>query len=362
MSDPIVSIIVPVYNAEKYLKQCLRSIVSQTYADIEVILVNDGSTDRSLEICEKAAKKDPRVIVISKQNEGCCMARHTGIAHSKGQFILFCDADDLLEARTAEIAVSRANQSGADIVVFSMFKKIGPFKLKKSKTRNRSCFAEERVYDHREFMQTFFRSFFGITNFPVTLWGKLYRKDLFDRAKPEAKPIFFGEDLIMNIQLLPFAEKIHIIPHALYCYRAGGGTTKFNARFLEDYSVVKKHQIESVSLAEEKKEEFLWSCHVETVNILFTFCGMIIKFLKKNRQETLLMLEGYFNQYAFFTEAHRFFSENAAKLTGAKKLWCFDRIERYMAKDFESIYDMAVCFEKKQKWLCLQRIFRVFFK
>ena len=94
MSCPEISVIVPVYNVERYLRQCMDSLVNQTYTDFEIILVNDGSTDSSGVLCEEWAKKDGRIHVVHKKNEGLGFARNTGIEHAKGKYITFVDSDD----------------------------------------------------------------------------------------------------------------------------------------------------------------------------------------------------------------------------------------------------------------------------
>jgi len=93
-----ISIIVPIYNSEKYLKRCIESILKQTYTNIELILINDGSEDKSLEICEEYKKNDERIIIVNKENEGVSVARNIGIEKATGELISFVDADDYLEA------------------------------------------------------------------------------------------------------------------------------------------------------------------------------------------------------------------------------------------------------------------------
>ena len=117
MND-LVSIVVPIYNVEKYLDRCLQSILSQTYKNIEVILVDDGSPDGCPRICDAYAKKDSRVKVIHKENAGAGMARNTGIKHATGKYICFFDSDDYIEPDTIECCVVTANESCADLVVF----------------------------------------------------------------------------------------------------------------------------------------------------------------------------------------------------------------------------------------------------
>ena len=103
MTSPLFSIVVPIFNSESFLKRCLFSIVNQTFRDIEIILVNDGSTDKSLDICHDFAKKDTRTVVINKNNKGLSEARNDGLKTAKGQYIIFVDSDDFIEQKTCEI-------------------------------------------------------------------------------------------------------------------------------------------------------------------------------------------------------------------------------------------------------------------
>lgn len=116
MDKPLISVIVPIYNVEKYLDRCVQSIVDQTYKELEIILVDDGSPDNSPEICDEWAKKDGRIKVIHKKNGGVSSARNAGIGIFKGDFVTFLDSDDWLEADAVETMMLCALQDGADIV------------------------------------------------------------------------------------------------------------------------------------------------------------------------------------------------------------------------------------------------------
>lgn len=118
MRGPLISIIVPVYNTEKYLAECLDSLVSQTYLDIEIILVNDGSSDNSRSICESYAGNDKRIRLINKRNCGAGSARNAGLRIAKGEYVLFCDSDDTIRPDTVEKVTDTAVNSGVDIVMF----------------------------------------------------------------------------------------------------------------------------------------------------------------------------------------------------------------------------------------------------
>ena len=109
-----VSIIVPIYNAEKWLEKCINSIIKQLYHNIEILLVNDGSTDKSLEICQKFAKKDNRIIIIDKPNEGVSKSRNIGIEKATGEYIKFVDSDDWLEENTCEELVELIEKEKTD--------------------------------------------------------------------------------------------------------------------------------------------------------------------------------------------------------------------------------------------------------
>ena len=113
----LISIIVPVYNAEPYLDRCIRSLVNQTYPDIEIVLVNDGSTDLSLSICESWAEKDNRIRVINKQNGGVSIARNTGLDAASGSFVYFCDADDEIISTCLEALACCQKKFNSDITV-----------------------------------------------------------------------------------------------------------------------------------------------------------------------------------------------------------------------------------------------------
>ena len=120
MTKGLVSVIVPVYNVEKYLDRCLNSIVNQTYANLEILLIDDGSPDNCPTICDEWAKKDKRIRVIHKKNAGLGMARNTGIENSSGEYFIFCDSDECIEPELAERCYAAAVKYGADTVLYGM--------------------------------------------------------------------------------------------------------------------------------------------------------------------------------------------------------------------------------------------------
>ena len=113
--NPKISIIIPVYNAEKYVGACIESLLAQSFSDFECILVNDGSTDGSSAVCREYAKKDPRVIHIDQENQGVCGARNTGLDAARGETITFVDSDDWMDENGLEILYNEYLRTGADL-------------------------------------------------------------------------------------------------------------------------------------------------------------------------------------------------------------------------------------------------------
>ena len=127
----LVSIIVPVYNAEKYLKKSIKSITSQTYKNIEIICIDDGSNDKSLEILHKFAGEDQRIRIIYKKNEGVSLARNTGLESAKGDFVLFVDSDDWIEKNLCETLLFYMEKKELDVVMCSYIREKGSESQKK---------------------------------------------------------------------------------------------------------------------------------------------------------------------------------------------------------------------------------------
>lgn len=239
---PKISIVVPVYNAGAKLKKCIQSILRQSFSDFELILVNDGSTDESGKACEKYAKVDSRIHVIHQQNEGSVAARRAGVIRCSGEFACFCDADDILPSYA--LSVLSDNIHDADVCIGSSRKIWRNVKLK---SRNvPPCFEinEPTAYYQSSFISELYYSWFGISNVPVSLWGKLFRTSLLKKVYGEVPHLvhFFGEDLIVTLNLMPQSQKTIIIPNCVYYYRMGGGTTKYNSHMLDDWLALYRYK------------------------------------------------------------------------------------------------------------------------
>lgn len=233
-----ISIVVPVYNAEKYLHQCIESIIAQTEQVIEIILVNDGSTDGSLSICQKYAKIDSRITVINQANQGVSVARNTGIQEATSEYVMFVDSDDYIEANMCERLLQEATQHNSDLV---MCRYRRTSEDKNDNTRQPKYLPIVCVEDlaGENFVFFYLHDMF---NAPVC---KLYRHELI--KKPFDKGLSIGEDLIFNLEYLKNCSRVNYISEQLYHYRVGDAhtlsTRYFDQRIDEIYQVFQQSKV-----------------------------------------------------------------------------------------------------------------------
>lgn len=206
-----ISIIIPVYNVEKYLHECLDSIINQTFTDIEIICVDDGSTDKSSEILEEYEQKDKRFTVISQPNKGVSAARNRGMQQAKGKYIMFVDSDDWLAHNACEQAYKAATGNDCDMLLFSH-----------NKFTDQTCTSDGRLQDLYIELEgkstTFEKSAENIVISPCEPWAKLYKveflKNIISNFRLIFKPVKTGFFILMpafmQIQFLSYM-KIYII-------------------------------------------------------------------------------------------------------------------------------------------------------
>lgn len=221
MQGPLISIIIPVYNAEKYLEKCIESIITQDYKNYEVILVNDGSKDRSLEICLNYAKKYEQIRSFSQLNQGQAKARNLGIAKANGEFLMFVDSDDYVEQNFCSVAIKTQKKYNSDIVIFD-FKRI----TSNSEKIIRHFKDEGGVIEKEEAME------YIVNNSYV--WNKLYRRSLFDNINfPAGK---YYEDVFVSYKLIEEAKNISYVKKVTYTYKETGESTvsRKNSNFISD--------------------------------------------------------------------------------------------------------------------------------
>ena len=206
-----ISIIVPVYNTGEILRNTLDSILSQTFVDFEVILVDDGSKDESGRVCDEYASKDERFIVFHKENGGICDARNYGLSKCNGKYVAFCDHDDLFEPDLLENAFFAAEENSADVVKFN-YKEIS-----ENKTTQLSSIPSN-VFDVNSLRDSLYE--LNSLGYFATVWSFLYRRDWLQKtgAKFDVTLKHGGEDYDFNMLLIPYIRSFVVIPKVLYLH------------------------------------------------------------------------------------------------------------------------------------------------
>ena len=217
MNQPLVSIIVPVYNAEIYLGPCLESLRSQTWPDLEIILVNDGSTDGSGQLCAAAARVDGRIRFLDRPNGGVSAARNAALAAAKGDYLQFSDSDDLLTPDATETLVRAAQVTGADLVISHFFRVDG------EKQAQRGHIKGERLLTRQEFAQEMVKA--PANYYYGALWNKLYRRSIVEKQGLRFEEgVSWSENFLFNLEYLRHVRLVAAVPKPLYYYHKRPGS------------------------------------------------------------------------------------------------------------------------------------------
>ena len=290
-----VSIIIPVYNAEKYLREAIESVLNQTYTDFELLLINDRSTDNSREICEEYTQKDNRIILFENntENHGPGPTRNIGLDNATGEFIYFMDADDWIDKNLLEYCVYRMIETDADIVQLGIVYEQGGGK------KSIEYYHKENNLITRNTIEKNFVYFWKENRFGLTL--NLLRKEKVKSVRFEN--MISGEDISYVLDAFCNAEKIAYISKALYHYRYVEGSTshRWNKETIEQRAVIWEHQkqfLKSIDInsdnfayAEVAYDNFIWAIYQLSSNL----CPLSYK----EKRKELLSLEKHmrFNDY-----------------------------------------------------------------
>ena len=216
MTSSLVTVVVPIYNVEKYLDRCIESIVNQSYSNLEIILVDDGSPDRCPEMCDDWAKKDRRIKVVHKKNAGLGMARNTGIEHATGQYIFFFDSDDYVDTRIVEKCVASALKYRSDAVIYGRCEVYEDGKIIEKRLRApKEAYLSEAVA--QELLPAMFTYHMG---FGVSAWGKMFSLDMMKRANLQfvSEREIISEDAYFALEFFGRAKAVSIVNECLYFY------------------------------------------------------------------------------------------------------------------------------------------------
>lgn len=271
----LISIVIPVYNVEKYLKTCIESVLDQTYRDIEIILVDDGSTDSSGSICDEYAKKDSRITVIHKKNRGLGLARNSGMELVKGSFVTFLDSDDYISSTNIQELAEIVEKEGADTVLggFSRVDVDGNVLAKEA--------YDFKIYSDKEVQSNFFPRLMGSSpthkdSIRPSVWNSMYSMDIIRKNNIlfKSEREYAAEDIVFDIEYYRYAQKVVTISTASYNYRVTPGslTQKYRPdRF--DKSVFLYKYI----FARLKELGYSGNASVRAARQLFVYTRMAIK-------------------------------------------------------------------------------------
>lgn len=250
---PFVSLIIPIYNAEKYLRRCLDSAMQQTFSDMEIIVVNDGSDDSSLDICREYEQLDSRFRVIDKANTGVSDSRNCALEAAQGEYLQFLDSDDWLAPDATESLVYAAKKFDCDLVIADFYRVDGAVFTEKQHIRERGLLTREQYAEYM--MQDPADFYYGV------LWNKLYRRSIIDRYQIRMNPdLRWCEDFLFNLSFIRYAERFTAIQTPIYYYMKRKGSIvstdwkKANAMLLK-FQLLKEYKelYQSMDLYEENK-------------------------------------------------------------------------------------------------------------
>lgn len=231
--QPLISIIIPVYNVEHYLATCLDSILAQTYTHLQIILVDDGSTDNSSQVCEAYAQKDKRIQVIHQKNGGLCAARNTGLTYVRGEFLVFVDSDDWCDTKFIEILLKGALENNSQISC------VGYYEVYPSKTQQIKVLPtgySSAVITAREAMEK------GFDKLGFYVWNKLFARSLFNGITFPYGLLF--EDMVTVPQVLHKTDRVAICDVPLYYYNRSNlnsiTKSKFSVKKLDYFTTSQK--------------------------------------------------------------------------------------------------------------------------
>lgn len=267
--SPKISIFIPIYNVEKFLRQCLESLIAQTFTDWECWLIDDGSRDSSGDICDEFALKDSRIHVIHKENGGTSSARQCGMDHCTAEYVLTMDSDDWVEPDYLSSMLETAESTMADVVMCAFYYNTD----------------KEQVYVPNSPSSTLpfavQNEAFGRKTIHCGLWSKLFRRSLFVEHQIKWPKYYTFEDMFIFISVLQFAKKIVYQPHATYHYRHNTQSITNNADFRKRY----RWYIDFVEMMVELNGLYHFDSRVETCVIFDNSINNTKKYLIESNYE-----------------------------------------------------------------------------
>ncbi len=310
-TEPLISVIVPVYNVEQYLNKCVDSIINQTYKNLEIILVDDGSPDNCGEICEKYAQKDDRIKVIHKENGGQGSARNMGLDISKGEYIAFVDSDDWIDSDMYECMMSDLLEHSADMSMCN-------FWIVNGEKISAEAEQEDIIIMNNKQLMEFYYSDSRMNTSPC---NKLYKKDLWEGIRYPEK-VFREDELILYKVMLKANKAVHIgLPKYFYYIRIGSSEhSGFSPKYLISCESIDRQAEEVCRIYPDLKDILndirLWTRVKMAADIIF--------------QQKVKMYKDIYKDLKKFIKENRFCGEEHKQIR--RYIICFGRNYIYVNK------------------------------
>jgi len=275
-NEPLISVIVPIYKVEEYLDKCVESIINQTYKNLEIILVDDGSPDNCPKMCDEWAKKDSRIVVIHKENGGLSDARNAGIDVAKGKYITFIDSDDYVENNYTEFLYSNLIENNADISMGKQYVRY-PKKTKNTGTGNKYIVNPHDCFD---------KLLYG-EDFDVSAWAKLYKTELFKEVRFPKGRVY--EDAATTYKLIDKASVVVLNSEPIYNYiirEESISTGEFSPKKMDLITSTK----EMCDYIEDKYNDLTKGCRRRLMYAYLSTLTQLIKSKGKNKAYKLELM------------------------------------------------------------------------
>ena len=317
-ADVWLTVIIPIYNGEKYLRKCLSSVAAQTFTNFEVLMIDDGSSDNSADICKEFAGSDGRFQYCKKENSGPLSARLYGLERVSSQYFTFCDADDYYaNSQVFQFLFDKVRGINEPIsfVQFGYIKKYNHMKQTIKPVEHASCIGSQE-FNKREYPKLLC-SFWDQARLTVNVWNKLYSRSVLKNLPLIEERVFWGDDQILNIYLLENAEGAYYLPDPLYVYRqSSGGTSRFSMHTMEDLDKVKKYQLKFLERRNTDDDEPIRrTLFSETAGWFLVYLKEAADHLDENELRELIV---HTLELPGFRLAHQFYQAHPEEWQGAQ--------------------------------------------
>ena len=284
--ESLISVIVPVYNMEKYLSKCLESILSQSYSNFELLLINDGSTDSSLSICGEYANKDKRIILMSQENSGQCIARNNALDKVSGEYIAFVDSDDEIKPDMFEVMLKAIENTKSDIALCSVSYNSG------IRIENKVIYSQQKEFVGEEIIREYIT-----TNHIITApWNKIYHVSLFSGIRfPDFRA---NEDACIAHELLGKAKKAVFVKECLYVQNIRDGSTEKSPFSEKNFALIEAAKRKQTYIKENYPKLYNYVV-ADRVNAIVSLLYKILIYFsyKKNKDAYKKLYNDLLNEY-----------------------------------------------------------------